>query len=342
LTGQDLDLPVHEVLIRFCGAFVDQGFAAWKLPDRNRGFWHAFISLYRQPALNQPSWMRELPNYIDDDLESRRTPLESIAHSLAVLGVSAEMQEEYLLRTLLALPGWAGMLWQLETGLEWARNPLPAGTLHEYLAVRLLLERAAMTWINRQFHSVIGDAAQRYHQWQTRSRRRSSPHIEQRTFHVFQLVQIAGWPPESLSRMSREQWRVLIREIEQFGSLERRRIYHAALERRYYREALDAIAAYQSQRPAAVSQPRFQVVCCLDDREESFRRHLEELAPECETFGTAGFFGIAMKYQGLGEAGFRPLCPVVVTPRHYVKEEALLSAARLHRQRSNWRRKLVF
>ena len=50
-------------------------------------------------------------------------------------------REEYLTQTLLALPGWAGMIWQLETNAEWAVHPAPAGSLVEYVAVRLLLER---------------------------------------------------------------------------------------------------------------------------------------------------------------------------------------------------------
>ncbi|MEO8497210.1 MAG: putative inorganic carbon transporter subunit DabA, partial [Planctomycetota bacterium] len=40
-TGQDSDRLVHEVLTRFTAAFVDQGFAGWMLPGRERGYFRA-------------------------------------------------------------------------------------------------------------------------------------------------------------------------------------------------------------------------------------------------------------------------------------------------------------
>ena len=36
-TNVDSDLLVNEILIRFCAAFTDQGFADWALPNRNQG-----------------------------------------------------------------------------------------------------------------------------------------------------------------------------------------------------------------------------------------------------------------------------------------------------------------
>jgi uncharacterized protein len=61
-------------------------------------------------------------------------------------------------------------------------------------------------------------------------------------------------------------------------------------------------------------------VFCIDEREESFRRHLEEVDPACETFSTAGFFNVAMYHQGVTDAHPRPLCPVAIRPDHYVAE----------------------
>ena len=57
-------------------------------------------------------------------------------------------------------------------------------------------------------------------------------------------------------------------------------------------------------------------MCCLDDREESFRRHLEEIEPNIETFGAAGFYSVAMYFRGVADAHYIPLCPVVIKPKH--------------------------
>ena len=86
---------------------------------------------------------------------------------------------------------------------------------------------------------------------------------------------------------------------------------------------------------------------CMDDREEGTRRHLEEIAPDVVTYGAAGFFGVAMYWQGLNDATPTALCPVVVTPEHLVREQpafgqeaALAAHAARHRQRLGWRESL--
>jgi hypothetical protein len=56
-TGVDSDSLVQEVMIRFCAAYLDQGMARWRLPDRDAGFYRSFLALYRRPWGPPERWM---------------------------------------------------------------------------------------------------------------------------------------------------------------------------------------------------------------------------------------------------------------------------------------------
>jgi hypothetical protein len=339
-TGCDTDQLVHEVLARFCAAFLDQGFAPWPLPERERGFFHCFARLY---AGSRPAerWLRGLPRELRRIETAGLTPLESIDESLRVLGVEPGERESFLAQTLLALRGWAGMLRQMETNAEWTVHPAPQGTLVEYLAVRLILERLALSHESRERFGVDVELRELRAALRKRIGHPQRVSVDQRAFLVFQLARMRGWNPADLSRLSRQQWQRLLAEIESFSSSERRRIYHLAYERRYRNQTLDAVAAH-CRRTAADGKttPRFQVICCIDEREESFRRHLEEIAPGCETLGAVGFFGVVMYYRSAADAHYVPLCPVVVKPQHFVREEVVYSLESSNRRRSDARRAL--
>jgi uncharacterized protein YbcC (UPF0753/DUF2309 family) len=350
-TGRDTDLMVNEVLIRFCAAFLDQGFAGWSLPGREAGFFRSFSALYRDER-PVALWLRDLPAELGRLERAATSPLESVGESLRLLGVADAERGDYLSETLLALRGWAGILWQMETNAEWSVLPAPAGTLHEYLAVRLILERLALGHVARE---VLPGTVE-LHDLRAALRKRV-PHparvsVDQRAYLVFQLAQVRGWSPTDLHRLSKAEWSRLVEEIESFGSLERRRIYHHTYERCYRNQALDALLLHSRRRgdaegrvaPPEVTEHQgrttFQVVCCIDEREESFRRHLEEVDPTCETFGVAGFFGVAMYYRGVAEAHFKPLCPINIKPSHYVQEEPIHSFEDASRLQAEARRRL--
>ncbi|MEQ8636597.1 DUF2309 domain-containing protein [Gimesia maris] len=347
-TGEDTDQIVHDVLIRFCAAFLDQGFGNLPLPDRESGFYHSFLQLYSGSLISPAIELSGLRHEIQKLQSSGIGPLESITESLALLGVAEDERDEFISQTLLVLRGWAGMVWQMETNAEWMPHTAPPDSLIEFLAVRLLLDRLAVEYVVRNSFEFEGKLDTVRDEILKRIEKDTLSQTNQRAFTIFQLAQIRGWSPEDLLHLSCEQWTTLIEEIELFPSLERRRIYHLAFERKYRNETLDAVAIHTARNRIQQTQsksdktrhPAYQVVCCIDEREESFRRHLEEITPECQTFGIAGFFGVAMYYRGAADAHFTPLCPVNIKPVHYVQEETLYSLTQVSRRRAETRRRI--
>lgn len=337
-TNRDSDELVHEVLIRFCAAFTDQGFAGWKLPVRDHGFFRAFCETYRLPIGPPDRWMQGLSDELARLETSGMEPLESIHESLDLLGVSDDEQEEYLTACLLALRGWAGLIWQMEDRPDRVALSAPPGTLIEFLAVRLVLERVALTHVAGESLGYRGTLADLRNVAALRNGNGDAPSVEGRALLVFQLAQILGWSPLALHRLTDADWAALVSEIERFSEIERRRLFHLAFERRFRRQALDAISIHTRRESRRVESPRFQAAFCIDTREESFRRHIEEVAPDAETFSTAGFFNVPIYYRGVADAHFAALCPIVVRPQHWITEEVVYSLEEQDRRRAKTRR----
>lgn len=337
-TGEDSDALVNELLVRFCAAFVDQGFSHWKLPARELGFFHAFCSVYGEPAGPPSAWLKPLAAELKRLQAEAMSPLESIEESLGILGVEPEAWREYITASVIALRGWASLLWHMEVRSDRVPHPAPPGTLVEFVAVRLLLERLALQSIAAAqlgFHDCLSHLPARL---RVETSRTPESVAESRAFQVFQLAQVLGWTAKRLCQLSHSAWAELVAEIESFSSLERRRLFHLAFERRYRVEALDALSIHTRQTKQRVDNPRFQATFCIDAREESFRRHLEEIAPDVETFGLAGFYGVAMYFKGVADAHYSALCPIVVRPQHWVVEDVVYSLEEAHRRRAKTRK----
>jgi len=67
--------------------------------------------------------------------------------------------------------------------------------------------------------------------------------------------------------------------------------------------------------------PDAQLVFCIDTRSELIRRHVESKG-NYETYGYAGFFGIAMDYTNLSDGISRKSCPPIVSSAYMVSEKA--------------------
>nr|HPQ95934.1 Na-translocating system protein MpsB [Thiolinea sp.] len=96
-----------------------------------------------------------------------------------------------------------------------------------------------------------------------------------------------------------------------------------AYERHYREQVFQALSANHARGhwPQRHTRPQAQLIFCMDDREEGFRRHLESINPQLETLGVAAFFNLPMNWRGLDDAMPIKLCPVPVHPVHLVQEQ---------------------
>jgi uncharacterized protein len=97
-------------------------------------------------------------------------------------------------------------------------------------------------------------------------------------------------------------------------------LWQEIFEWSYYDEVLKGLQLVAEREAVALPQPSFQAICCIDDRECSFRRYLEKNDPRCETFGTAGFFGVAFYFQPEHGKFFTKSCPAPQNPPYVIKE----------------------
>jgi uncharacterized protein YbcC (UPF0753/DUF2309 family) len=314
----DTDAWIHPPLIRFLAAYLDQGLASWAMPERNRGIHGCFLELYSTSLAAQCGpWARSLPRLVAEDRAAARSALDSVAHSLAELGVADDERADYLGAELLALRGWAGLVRQIEERPDRVPARDLTVTLRGYLAVRLLFERAALDHAARHL-SLGGALSDLRHSLRNQQPGPSAPTAPERAWPLFHLAQLSGLDASIVEQWTARDVVALESELQELDSVRRRRILHQAFELAIRHRLYDAVIGHSPQQ--LPGPPAFQAVFCIDEREESFRRHLEEVEPACETFGTAGFFNVAMYHQGVSDAHPRPLCPVAVRPEHYVAE----------------------
>ena len=131
----DLDEIIHPLLIRLCGAFLDQGMAYWPMPNRQEGFlrlcrdccfhraWLFFQSICRISELT-----------FRNQSECRIDSASVVISILNQLGLAEDDWDGIIQEELLALPGWAGMMNRLEHDPDLAPHQRIPCSLSDYLA----------------------------------------------------------------------------------------------------------------------------------------------------------------------------------------------------------------
>lgn len=211
----------------------------------------------------------------------------SIEKLLKIVVGKEEYYEQYIFDQQFSHRGWSGIVASVENapqGLLFAKNI----QLKDLIILDLLLEIDALD-------AELGEKS-----WQPLTNSVSIPPLD------------------------------LFADIEKTELHEVLTLWQLAFEWSYYDEVLaglkqlnqgkqqiDGLSTSSLERPEVSS---FQAVFCIDEREDSLRRHLEFVDKNCETLGCPGFFGVEFYFLAEGAKFLDKLCPAPITPKYLIKE----------------------
>lgn len=325
-----VDEVIHPWLIRLCSVFLDQGTAYWPMPNREKGFYECVRTLFSCQGGMFPKYLVGL----DDEFGKQECLSFSATDAVLDYLDSQSFREpewpEILQAELLALPGWAGLMHRLEKDPSLAPHKTLRCSLMDFLAVRLTMSRVAS-------RRGAAETVPQESPLKTQEKRRLS-----RAARIYDAARVLRLSAGEIKRLSQSEWLAFVNEVKAFNGLERRRVLHLAYERWHEREILRGLASHRKYRGLFDQQgrPPAQVFFCLDEREESMRRALEEADPRVETYSAAGYFGVAVDYKGIDDPHGAALCPVVIKPKHAVVEQPKPEDSALLESR-RWRRRIL-
>ncbi len=204
----------------------------------------------------------------------------SIAELLKIVVGNEAYFEQYLFDQQFSHRGWSGLVAAVETHPETLLSPKKI-SLHDLILFELLLE---------------------------------IDHLDNHLGKNWKPIsEIASFAPINL-----------FEEVENSELQEVLKIWQDAFEWSYYDEFFAGIQQLSKSKRSkeVVAEPpkSFQALFCIDEREDSIRRHVESIDRNSETFGTPGFFSVEFYFQAFGAKFYDKLCPAPVTPKYLIKE----------------------
>ncbi len=357
--GTQIVQQINEQMIKWCGAFLDEGHATWTMPGREKGLyeaWKAMASHEWSPCGIKDSCKKiaRLPDH----------PEDALLESLDALGIPAELLQDYLSLQLTALPGWAGFIkWRgEERDYPW-QQAYPVG-LVKFLAIRLWYARElvhqacedhldiegryeAVTAYMRDYpeeyylrrQRVAGRLPALYaeevdrlsHQkgqsWKnilTRYRAEVIPRLQAAVRRgaarrLFALAHSLNIDATAVVEGAPADLKQIVDWMEAFPESDHGPVWLKALEAGYQEHLLGHLRARIDVAPSETSRPYSQSVYCIDVRSELFRRHLESVGPH-ETYGFAGFFAAFIRYRAWGKEHDTEQFPVIMRAKNEVRE----------------------
>ena len=276
----DLDNKVHPLLFRILCAFLDQGIALDGFPVVNRSFTESIREMEQRSLVSFFKTSAIRKKFLSGDY--------SITALLIKIVGNPDYFEQYLFDQQFAHHGWSGFVSAVEDNPQTLLDRKLI-TLKQLLEFELLLELDAL-----QHH--LGK------NWKPLSENVSEPPVK------------------------------LLADVPKTELAEVIAIWQDAFEWSYYDSVLKGILLADEKRTAGPEKynltasangnntASLQAIFCIDEREDSLRRHIEAVDKRAETFGAPGFFGVEFYFLQEGGKFYDKLCPAPVTPKYLIKE----------------------
>lgn len=321
--GVDIDEIINPLLAKFLSAYVDPGSSYWNSEYRSEGLWACFKENFRSPYLLENRSARRLHLALQDPALVGLNLDQLLTYFCQRLDLPPKHRKHYLLAMGLRLRGWASLFNQLEHAPE-QRLDNTVYSLKEFILVKLVIEDVICRSLDPEPRAHVLENHRAHCRSQEQAAHRSE--LLYLTLHFLKQRQLPGGVWESSSAEKQQ----LIKQLRLLIQKQRRILYQNALERSYAEQCVQALLHAHQQAQPAIAPSGFQYITCIDDREESLRRYLEQVAPQCQTFGVAGHFGLNMQYKGFNDVRYRKLCPGVVKETFQVDQvEASPRSAKL-------------
>ncbi|HDL0589752.1 TPA: YbcC family protein [Staphylococcus aureus] len=328
--GEPLSEQVNRQMIKWTKLYIDQFLSSWTMPKREQSFYHAWLHLAQHDhsfTKAQRQVIKGLPN----------DPEMTIESVLTHFSIDQEDYQAYVEGHLLALPGWAGMLYYRSQQHHFEQH-----LLTDYLAIRFVVEQLL---VGDEFKSVTKDCESRSENWFKQtvaswcyySDMPSDVLLQHdvneiQTFihfaatmnkNVFKNLWLIAW---EMTYESQLKQKIKAGHESVAGALDVNQVNVSENDNANQPHSVllndtQAVDENNSELNQVGTSTKAQIAFCIDVRSEPFRRHIEAAGP-FETIGIAGFFGLPIQKDAVDEQFKHDSLPVMVPPAYRIKEFA--------------------
>lgn len=294
---------IHHWFIPWIQSYLDQGLSLFANPYTHQGL----FSYFNDSINSCPNYLRghlnEAKNLIKETANTK--PQERLSLLLEKTGYPKEQYESLLLEVCFYIKGWSGMANRLASDSEQRLVANFELNMEDWCSVLLILHLSL-------------------HRYYLKLNSLENRSLYACSFKFSDLKFSQG--ARIIQECQREN--ILIKDptlfldwFEGFNNQSRYQIWQEALENSFIEKSHQLIrSGIQNARQNDKSQIQALYLFCIDDREESIRRHLENQSPQIATAGVVGFFGLNMKFKSLTHPKATVQCPPVVNPEFNAEE----------------------